>query len=104
MTVIIDKDFINEDDPTYNRSGTVLNETPQYGIERAMGVDPSIPAGDNLVKFRLFDDDGELYYEGRLTDDDDCENQSAALRFGEADAGATVILVERNGEWVMEIG
>lgn len=103
MTVIIDKDFIVDEDE-FDRTGTTLEETPQYGIEKVFGIDPAIPAADNLVKFRLFDDDGELYYEGRLTDDDECENQSAALRFGEADAGCTTILVERNGEWTQEIG
>lgn len=103
MTVIIDKDFINADDPELDRSGTILEETPLFGIEKVLGVDPTLPASDNLVKFRLFDDDNELYYEGRLTDDDECENQSAALRFGEADAGAVTILVERNGQWIQEI-
>jgi hypothetical protein len=104
VTVIIDQDHINEDKPEFDRSGTVLEETPLYGVERVMGIDPAIPAGDNLVKFRLFDDDGELYYEGRLTDDDECENQSAALRFGEADAGCTTILVLRGHMWTQEIG
>lgn len=103
MTVIIDKDHINKDDPAYDRTGTVLGNMPLYGIEKVLGVNDHIPAG-TLVPFRLYDDDGELYYEGRLSDDDECENQSAALRFGEADAGATTILVQRNGEWVQEIG
>jgi hypothetical protein len=56
------------------------------------------------VKFRLYDDDGELYYEGVLEDDDDCENQTAALRWGESMAGCTRITVERDGEYVQEIG
>lgn len=104
MTVIIDVDHINADAPEFDRTGTVLEEAPLYGIEKVLGVDSTIPAGDSMIKFKMFDDDGELYYEGRLTDDPDCENQSAALRFGEADAGCTLIIVERNGEWVQEIG
>jgi hypothetical protein len=104
VTVIIDKDYINADAPEFDRTGTVLEEAPLYVIEKVMRVNPSIPAGDNMIKFKLFDDDGELYYEGRLTDDAECENQSAALRFGEADAGCTLIIVERNGQWVQEIG
>jgi hypothetical protein len=99
MTVIIDKDFIDA-----GRAGSTLEETPQYGVEKVLGIDPSIPSTGKLVPFRLYDDDGELYYEGRLTDDDECENQSAALRFGEADAGCTTILVEREGVWTQEIG
>lgn len=104
MTVIIDKDYINEDMPDFNRTGMVLGQMPQYGVEKVLGIDPTIPAGDTLVKFRLYDDDGELCYEGRLNDDDDCENQSAALRFGEADAGCTTILVLRGRKWTQEIG
>lgn len=104
MTVIIDKDLINSDLPDFDRTGTVLEEMPLHGIERVLGVESDIPAGDNLVPFRLYDDDGELYYEGRLTDDDECANQSAALRFGESDAGCTRIEVLRDGKWKQEIG
>ena len=61
---------------------------------------------DNLeeVEFRLYDDDGELYYEGMLHDDDECLNQEAALRWGEGDAGCTLIKVKRGERWVVEIG
>ena len=99
MTVIIDKDFIDA-----GREGTIIEEAPLYGVKRVLGVNAKISADDNLVKFRLYDSDGELYYEGRLTDDYECENQSAALRFGEADAGCTTILVQRGNEWIQEIG
>lgn len=57
-----------------------------------------------LIRFRLFDDDGELYYAGELHDDGECENQSAALAFGANDAGCTEILVERDGRWTQELG
>lgn len=65
-----------------------------------------------LVEFRLYDDDGELYYEGRCHDDDECLNQSAALSWAEGDSGCTTIQVLRmvgeNGakvsKWVQEIG
>lgn len=56
------------------------------------------------VRFRLWDDDGELYYSGVLNDDDDCVSQQAALEWGEVMAGATVIKVLRDGEWIQEIG
>lgn len=56
------------------------------------------------VKFRTKDDDGEVYYEGWLHDDDDCANQEAALKFAETDVGCTTIEVYREGEWVQEIG
>jgi hypothetical protein len=57
-----------------------------------------------LIPFRLYDDDGELYYEGILHDDEECLNQSAALRWAEGDAGCTTIKVLRNNEWELEIG
>jgi len=82
-----------------------IESMPQYGIEKVLGLDDSIPNGNlPTVKFKLFDDDGSLMYEGELSDDDECENQSAALRWGETMAGCTTIKVERNGTFVQEIG
>lgn len=57
-----------------------------------------------LVKFRLRDEDGNVFYWGELHDDDDCLNQDAALSFGAADVGATHIEIYRGGKWVQEIG
>lgn len=62
-----------------------------------------LPVGLDMA-FRLYDDDGELYYEGLLQDDDECLNQIEALRFGNHDAGCTRIEVLRGGQWVQEIG
>lgn len=81
-----------------------IDEMPLYGLERAMGVPAEIPAfGLSFVNFKLFDDDGNLLYSGALSDDDECANQSAVLRWGETMAGATVVKVERNGQYVQEI-
>jgi hypothetical protein len=99
VTVYIDKDY---DDGS--RNGETIESMPLYAIERVAGLDDAIPVEGELIRFRLFDDDGELMYEGRLHDDDECENQTAALRFGEADVGATRIEVCRDGEWKVEIG
>jgi hypothetical protein len=60
-------------------------------------------AGLAKIRFRMLDDDGEVYYGGWLHDDDECLNQIEASRFGEVDAGAIWIEVKRNGEWVREI-
>ena len=57
-----------------------------------------------LVKFRLYDDDDECYYEGWLHDDESCENQENALKWGEGDSGCTTIRVKRDGAWEIEIG
>lgn len=80
-----------------------VDKMPLYGIERAAGVDDSLPSEGPMLDFQLFDDDGEYVYGGQLTDDDECVNQMAALRYGETDEGATVIKVKRDGEWIQEI-
>jgi hypothetical protein len=56
-----------------------------------------------MVKFRLYDDDGYLYFEGECHDDVECENQATALLWAEREAGCTVIKVLRNMEWIQEI-
>jgi hypothetical protein len=73
-------------------------------VAAAIGIESEpLPAGPDRIPFRLYDDDGELYYEGVLDDDDECLNQEAALAFGMTDAGCTTIKVLRAGEWVQEI-
>jgi hypothetical protein len=60
-----------------------------------------------VVSFRLFDDDGELYYEGVFGDAEDENGDTqydAVLNFGEYDAGCTTVKVKRNGAWTQEIG
>jgi len=99
MTVFIAKDHIEN-----QFVGFTLDEMPLYGIERVMAVENSIPSEGERIPFRLYDDDGELCYTGWLNDDDDCANQSAALRYGETCAGCTYIEVQRNGEWKQDIG
>ncbi len=83
--------------------GILVEEMPLYGIERVAGVDPSLPVTEQQLLFRLYDDDGTLCYTGWAHDDDEAVNQSAALRWGETDAGCTVIKVSRNREYVQEI-
>lgn len=81
-----------------------INETPLYGLERAMGEDPTLTADGPPLPFRMYDDDGELCYEGILNNDDAAANQIAALRWGEAMAGCTRIKIKVNGQWKEEIG
>ena len=82
----------------YEEHGRIPTEAVLIGLES-----PALPITEKRVKFRLYDDDGELYYEGELHDDDECLNQQAALKWGEADAGCTTIKVLRNGKWTLEI-
>lgn len=89
----------------HRESGDVrtVESSPLYGIERAMGETGEIPHDGPMVRFKLYDDDDNFVYGGELTDDDECLNQMAALRYGEADEGATIIKVERRGVFVQEI-
>ena len=80
-----------------------FNEMPLYGMERIMGLDPELPEAATRIEFKLYDDDGELCATGTLPDDEACENQAAALRYGETCWGATIIKVKRDASWVQEI-
>jgi|ERR1041385_3613260 hypothetical protein len=44
--------------------------------------------------FKLYDDDGELYYEGWLINDNECIVQQFVLAWAMADSGCTVIKVQ----------
>jgi hypothetical protein len=86
----IDRDYISE-----------KNEVSRVGAEGAEQY--TVDEGEK-IRFRLLDDDGEVYYGGWLLDDKECINQESALSYGTYDAGCTTIEVKRNGEWVQEIG
>lgn len=74
-------------------------------VEGGITVDGDpLPDEGTVIKFRMFDDDGELYFSGELTDDDECVNQVSALSWGTWDSGCTTIKVERNGVWEQDIG
>lgn len=73
------------------------------------GEDSGIPSedflhGTTVVDFRLYDDDGELYYSGWLKDDSWAMVQQFVLAWAMADSGCTTITVKRDGKWVQEIG
>lgn len=52
-------------------------------------------------KFRMLDDDGEVYYEGRIIGDEGAETDFGPLDdFGTPDAGCTSIQYRVKGQWV----
>jgi hypothetical protein len=95
---IITRDHLEEQGSEYNRTGH------RYGSTRGQS-DPWTDERDkdNALAFRLYDDDGELYYEGLVTDDEFCEGQLACRDWGMYDAGCTRIEVKREGRWTQEI-
>jgi hypothetical protein len=99
----IDKDYINTEEGDINRVG-VTGETANIGFGLIMPEWIDLPRNAPKVRFRMKDDDGQVYYEGWLHNDDECLNQDAALHYGRADAGCTTIEVKLGGKWVQEIG
>ncbi len=84
-------------------TGEVLDEMPLYGLERAMGESPILTHDGSVTAFRMLDDDNNVTHRGKLNNDDNCDNQLAALRFGVIDAGATQIEILHNNIWIQEI-
>ena len=94
----ITKDHINgpESDhyePEFDRTGMIHD----------IYLDGSPMPDGPEARFRMYDDDKELYYEGVLGDDPYSENEMEALNYGIWDAGCTIIEVMRNGTWKREI-
>lgn len=52
----------------------------------------------NVTRFRLYDDDGILYFSGSLEDDDQADTQYEVLKWAERDSGCTSIKVYVKGE------
>jgi hypothetical protein len=86
---IIDKDHIK--DQYSNREGRASRD---YEEEVFLTLE--------LVKWRVKDDDGDIYYEGRMTKErlEDSEDRSfGPLDFAMADAGATTMEYFQDGKW-----
>jgi hypothetical protein len=74
-------------------------ERTRIGVSGGM-VNPSVEEAKKLpYEFRLYDDDGNLYYEGR-SDDRDSEDAFHPLDYGESDAGCVRIDYKQDdGTW-----
>ena len=49
------------------------------------------------------DDDDEVYYEGLLVDNDQCDAQISVLDYTMYDAGCVQVQVKRGGKWITDI-
>jgi hypothetical protein len=63
-----------------------------------------LPLTPKKIQFRLKDDDGEIYYEGWLFNDEECLVQEFLVNWAERDSGCTDIEVKLNNKWTQEIG
>lgn len=90
------KDHVNSiNKDGFNRVGL---EVTEWKDGRSIGEGP-------VTQFRLYDDDGELYYEGVFGDNKEEEvDYEAVLNYGTWDAGCTTLKVKRGRRWVQEIG
>jgi hypothetical protein len=84
---------------TSEPEGTNLNAV---GMEGPWNLDTTIPL---TQKFKIYDDDGELYYEGEYGENDNAHSDDVfgpLNDFGDPNAGATEIHYQNeNGEWEM---
>lgn len=98
----IDRDYINADYGSESREG-FKGETINVGLGPILPEIIELPTTNEKTRFRMKDDDGEVYYGGWLHNDDEGLNQQAALEFGMHDAGCTTIEVKIGNEWKQEI-
>lgn len=100
----IDKDYLaDRDEQSTSRVGI---EWTKEQIESNFLPDTKLVIHpDTKTRFRMKDDDGEVYYGGWLINDDECMVQRVLLQWGAHDAGCTTIEVKNeNDEWEAEIG
>ena len=104
----IDKDYLaNSEEQFPTRVGTewTEHELKEYFARQNLGEElTDLNLEDNKTRFRLLDDDREVYYGGWLLNDDQCLVQMMVSAWGTYDAGAIHIEIKKDGEWVMEIG
>jgi hypothetical protein len=99
---IIDKDHLFDSDPNYwstignSDEGTI---GPSNISDEMMETLKTTKDG---TKFRLYDDDGELYYSGRYLGELDYGDP--LTDFGGPNAGCSYMKEYRNGEWEITIG
>ena len=84
-------------------SGYIWHVTYDHLEDKVINIVGPYDADEKeLVKctrvFRMFDDDGVLYYEGVMSDD--CEGFEPLDDFGMPNAGCTEIRLLEDGKWV----
>jgi hypothetical protein len=100
---MIDTDHIDahtDDDgykvPVFGPSN--MSDEQKAALEKATHQNP----GENVHRFRMYDDDGELYYSGWFLGDAESEDGFGPLDdFGRPDAGAVTIEYKnaKTGKW-----
>jgi hypothetical protein len=99
---IITRDYLDEEDPVDYLPSRVGTEGPR-------DFDWVDPVWGDATEFRMYDDDGVLYFEGMLLLDDnrtdvwnEAEEEEAfgpLYDFGQPDSGCTEIRYKLNNQW-----
>ena len=89
----ITKDHYPDPDAKPGTNGNATGLSGPLGVPLTHGQIVSHP---EAKRFRMLDDDGEIYYEGFLVGDEFTPLDD----FGEPNAGCTSIQVQENGAWV----
>lgn len=89
---IIKRDYVTRKGEECYRAGTASHDwKPEYAKR------------PDVLKWKAYDDDGELYYAGLLIDDVYCEGQVRVLEYTMWDAGCVRVAVCRDGKWISEV-
>lgn len=89
---VITRDFIASN-PQESDAGVIGPSTIPFGITQRL------KAGEGK-KFRMFDDDGELYYEGLIIGELTEDSGDPLSDFGDPNAGCTLYKEYENGKWI----
>lgn len=92
---IITRDHLAEQFPADFEHDHATNRTRSYGWDAVCAVLKATKTRSALYAFKLYDDDGELYYEGVCTDE-----SFGPLDWARYDSGCTEIKYrQKDGSW-----
>lgn len=100
---------ITEDILTVGSMGTIPCHVGTWGdrggarLFRDGKGGPAAPDVPTPVRFRIIDDDGEVYYHGEMTAElaDSCDILLPLDDFATPNDGATDLEIMRDGEWIL---
>jgi hypothetical protein len=98
MNWILTKDILAETGGGKSRVGFGTYASDKDAATRGLMLQSSLLKHELPHEFRLKDDDGEIYYEGR-SDDNTSEDAFEPLDWANAGSGCTSIEYLNDGEW-----
>jgi hypothetical protein len=101
----VDRDYLDMDGEMPEWTYDHLEEIGWFDDYDTVDFNRRMVADSEKMRFRIRDDDGEVYFGGWLLNDDYALIQAAVLHWATGDSGATEIQVRRNSDedWRNEI-